>query len=195
MTQARWAWSATHASTRPRGSCSHPCYTPRWKCVFASASRRVCKALHAANYLQIILQICAVLHLQAHHNTFATDAMWFIAMMLGLGLLGFIWSMSSFAVHGAGLGTLLLRFLDLGTAVLPALLLLLPAAPASAYMRWCRSMLWARHADASAPPSQRCFGSASSDHCCAACPACLPGSVGGICSGQAESSRHLCLQS
>ena len=95
--------------------------------------------------------------LQAHTNTFATDAMWFIAMMLGLGLLGFIWSMSSFAVHGAGYGTLLLRFLDLGTPVAPALLSLLPAAPASAYMCWCRSLLWARHADASALLSQRCL--------------------------------------
>ena len=116
--------------------------------------------------------------MQAHHNTFATDAMWFIAMMLGLGLLGFIWSMSSFAVHGAGLGTLLLRFLDLGTAVAPALLSLLPAASASARTSWCHSVPWARYADASALPSQGCLAlPAVTIAVPPALPACLAVSV------------------
>lgn len=117
-----------------------------------------------------------MLHLQAHHNTFATDALWFIAMMLGLGLLGFIWSMSSFAVHGAGFGTLLLRFLDLGTTMPPALLPLLPAAPAQ--ICWRRSMLWARHADASALLLQRCLNlPAVTIAVPPALPACLSVSV------------------
>lgn len=66
----------------------------------------------------------SILFPRQHKQTFASDAMAFIVVMLSLGLLFYVWDIIALASYGAPAGFIILRYLDLITVAVP------PALPA-----------------------------------------------------------------
>lgn len=66
----------------------------------------------------------SILFPRQHRETFASDSMAFIAVMLCLGLLFYIWDIIALSSYGAPAGFIILRYLDLVTVAVP------PALPA-----------------------------------------------------------------
>lgn len=66
----------------------------------------------------------SILFPRQHKETFASDAIAFIAVMLSLGLAFYVWDIVALASYGAPAGFIILRYLDLITVAVP------PALPA-----------------------------------------------------------------